>query len=63
LLGATGDRVLAIALNGRIEAVTEARGASTFTVLLPPQAIRAGPNTLRVYVVDGRELKALQLTS
>lgn len=52
-----GDVVLAISLNGRVEAVvrtfdTDGRTTS-FQAILPPEAFRAGANRIEVVLVDG----------
>ncbi len=53
---------LALALNGRIRAVTEAyeqEGRLRFSALLPPDAFRRGANRLAVYSVTGGDRPAL----
>jgi hypothetical protein len=54
---------LALALNGRIAAVTSAYredGRLRFSALLPPSAFRAGRNRLDVYAVTGSALAAIE---
>jgi len=54
--GATIPSTLAVALNGSIQAVTEAHrnrsGDTVFTALLPEHAFRKGENTVGLYSVD-----------
>jgi hypothetical protein len=57
---------LALALNGRIRAVTEAYeedGRLRFSALLPPAAFRRGANRLAIYAVTGGDLPALVAVS
>lgn len=55
---------LALALNGKIQAVTQAyvqEGATRFEALVPEKALRSGPNSVTVYAVSGSG-HALKLT-
>jgi hypothetical protein len=55
------DTVLAVAVNGRVEATTRAYrddGRSVFAALVPPSSLRAGPNAVTVFeVTAGGELR------
>ena len=54
--GVTSESVLAVALNGRIAAVTEAyeaRGGTAFSALAPEAAFKPGRNDVRVFLLDG----------
>jgi hypothetical protein len=59
LTGTPADRLrLAIALNGRVSAVTSAyrdRGELVFTALVPPSALRSGSNSVSVFAIRGRQ--------
>ncbi len=66
-LEASGPATLAVAVNGRIAAVTrthlDSDGEGVFRALLPPSALRAGSNEVRLLLVEGapgsRELRVL----
>src|SRR5439155_22265801 len=54
---------LAVAVNGKIEAVTRSYtefGETKFAALVPEQSIHAGANDVSVYAVDGRRLEELE---
>jgi hypothetical protein len=54
---------LAVAVNGKIEAVTRSYtefGQTKFAALVPEQAIRAGANDVGVYAVNGTKVEELQ---
>jgi hypothetical protein len=56
LRGVPDEPRLAIALNGRIAIVAESyedRGEIVFSALVPPSALRAGPNTVAVFGLRG----------
>ena len=53
--GTTGTTDLAVALNGKIAAVTKTfvqRGQTRFSALVPEQAFRNGRNALEVFAID-----------
>jgi Sulfatase len=55
LLGADDGEDIAVAVEGRIEAVTHSyryAGKTWFSAVLPEDAFRQGPNTVRVFVVE-----------
>jgi hypothetical protein len=58
LTGTSADHLrLAIALNGRVSAVTSAyrdRGELVFTTLVSPSALRSGSNSLALFAIRGR---------
>ena len=55
LSGPTGDQAVALALNGRIGAVSDVFGEGQFVGLLPPDAwLREGRNELDFYLVPDR---------
>ena len=57
------DTVLAVAVNGRVQATTRAYrdgGRSVFTALVPPSSLREGPNAVSLFeVLAGGELRPL----
>jgi hypothetical protein len=57
--------VLAVAVNGRVQATTRAYrdgGRSVFAALVPPSSLHDGPNTVSVFeVLAGGELRPLRL--
>ena len=60
--GGTGRRDLAVAVNGRIEAVARsyvAEGEERVSVLFPESALRQGANDVRIYWVSGAELREI----
>jgi len=57
---AAARHVLAVALNGKIVATTRAwPGGVRWMVMLPPDALRAGPNDIEVFVVDAARPDAI----
>ncbi len=64
--GGTGPRDLAVAVNGRIEAVARsyvAEGEERVSVLFPESALRQGANDVRIYWVSGAELREIWSSS
>jgi hypothetical protein len=64
--GGTGPRELAVAVNGRIEAVARsyvAEGEERVSVLFPESALRQGANDVRIYWVSGAELREIWSSS
>ena len=61
--GLEPDTVLAVAVNGRVQATTRAYrdgGRSVFTALVPPSSLREGPNAVSLFeVLAGGELRPL----
>ena len=61
--GLEPDAVLAVAVNGRVQATTRAYrdgGRSVFAALVPPSSLREGPNAVSVFeVLAGGELRPL----
>ena len=61
--GLEPDTVLAVAVNGRVQATTRAYrdgGRSVFAALVPPSSLREGPNAVSVFeVLAGGELRPL----
>ncbi len=45
-------RPLAVALNGRVVASTFLEPGGSFSAILPPEALRSGPNTVELYVLE-----------
>jgi hypothetical protein len=61
--GLEPDTMLAVAVNGRVQATTRAYrdgGRAVFAALVPPSSLREGPNTVSVFeVLAGGELRPL----
>ena len=61
--GLEPDTVLAVAVNGRVQATTRAyrdKGRSVFAALVPPSSLREGRNAVSVFeVVGSGELRPL----
>jgi Sulfatase len=64
--GGTGPRDLALAVNGRIEAVARSYvedGEERVSVLFPESALRQGANDVQIYWVSGAELREIWSSS
>ena len=61
--GLEPDTMLAVAVNGRVQATTRAYrdgGRSVFAALVPPSSLREGPNAVSVFeVLAGGGLRPL----
>jgi hypothetical protein len=62
LAGVPRGQALAVAVDGRIRATGEAyavRGATRFSMLVPPSALRRGANRVEVFAINGSRLRLL----